>query len=71
MDITAMYIRKKMEEQNIPLSEVGIFYVTPCAAKIAGIKSSVIEEESLFNGVINMNYLYNKVYREIKQKGIL
>ena len=70
MDVTAMYIKTKFDEENIPWEDVGVFYVTPCAAKIAGIKSSVVEENSLINGVINMNYLYNKVYREIKQKGI-
>jgi iron only hydrogenase large subunit-like protein len=69
MDVTALYIRKIFEEENIPSEEVGIFYVTPCAAKIAGIKSSVLGDSSLINGVINMSYLYNKVYREIKQKG--
>ncbi|MCL2246757.1 MAG: 4Fe-4S binding protein [Lentimicrobiaceae bacterium] len=71
MEITAMCIKKKFEEQGIPFSEVGIFYVTPCAAKVAGIKSSVVEDSTLISGgAINMNYLYNKVYREIKQKGI-
>jgi iron only hydrogenase large subunit-like protein len=70
MDITALYIKRKFEEENIPPEEVGIFYVTPCAAKIAGIKSSVIKDGNLMHGVINMNYLYNKVYREIKEKRI-
>ena len=70
MEVTAMCIKQKFEEQNIPYSDVGIFYVTPCAAKVAGIKSSVVNDSTLIRGVINMNYLYNKVYREIKQKGI-
>jgi Fe-S-cluster-containing hydrogenase component 2 len=69
MDVTALYIKKIFEDSNIPSHDIGIFYVTPCAAKIAGIKSSVLEDHSLINGVINMSYLYNKVYREIKQKG--
>ena len=69
-EVTAMCIKKKFEEQNIPFSEVGIFYVTPCAAKVAGIKSSVVNDSILISGVINMNYLYNKVYRKIKQKSI-
>jgi iron only hydrogenase large subunit-like protein len=71
MEVTAMCIKKKFEEQGIPFSEVGIFYVTPCAAKAAGVKSSVVADATHYSGgVINMNYLYNKVYREIKQKGI-
>jgi len=71
MEVTAMCIKKKFEDQGIPFSEVGIFYVTPCAAKVAGIKSSVVEDPTLISGgVINMNYLYNKVYKEISQKKI-
>ena len=71
MEVTAMCIMKKFGEQGISPSEVGIFYVTPCAAKVAGQKSSVVNDSTFINGgVINMNYLYNKVYREIKRKGI-
>ncbi|MCQ2277301.1 MAG: 4Fe-4S binding protein [Bacteroidales bacterium] len=68
LDLTALYIRKLLtEEDNIPVEDIGIFYVTPCAAKIAAIKSPATEEESYVTGVINMNYLYNKVMRVIKQ----
>lgn len=68
LDLTALYIRKLLtEEDNIPDEDIGIFYVTPCAAKIAAIKSPATDEESPVTGVINMNYLYNKVMRVIKQ----
>jgi hypothetical protein len=48
---------------------VGIFYVTPCAAKIAAIKAPVGGYVSPINGVINMSELYNKVFLAYKQKG--
>lgn len=68
LDLTAIYIRKLLtDEDNIPAEDIGIFYVTPCAAKIAAIKSPATEEESTVNGVINMNFLYSKVMRIIKQ----
>lgn len=67
LDLTALYIRKKLVEQGIPAEDIGIFYVSPCAAKIAAIKSPVGEEKSNIDGAINMNYLYNKVFRIIKQ----
>ena len=38
-DMTAEYIKKSLTEQGIPAEDIGIFYVTPCAAKIAAIKS--------------------------------
>ncbi|MCQ2284056.1 MAG: 4Fe-4S binding protein [Bacteroidales bacterium] len=68
LDLTAIYIRKLLiDEDNIPAEDIGIFYVTPCAAKIAAIKSPATDEESSVTKVINMNFLYNKVMRVIKQ----
>lgn len=60
-DVAAIHYRKQMEEQGYDPAEIGIFYITPCAAKIASIKSPVGEELSSVNGVINMEYMYNKL----------
>lgn len=67
LDLTALYIHKSLSDSGIPPEDIGIFYAAPCAAKIAAIKSPVGEQKSPINGVINMNYLYNKVLRVIKQ----
>ncbi|MEG1556395.1 MAG: [Fe-Fe] hydrogenase large subunit C-terminal domain-containing protein [Bacteroidales bacterium] len=67
LDLTALYIKKSLTEKGIKAEDIGIFYVAPCAAKIAAIKSPVGDEKSPVDGVINMNYFYNKVLRVIKQ----
>jgi ferredoxin len=69
LDVSAMYYRKRLVEQGANEEEMGIFYVTPCAAKIAAVKSPVGEKSSIVTGVINMDVLYNKVYRIIKKGG--
>lgn len=69
LEITAQYYRSEYEKNGVPLDDVGIFYVTPCAAKIAAIKAPVGGYESPINGVINMSELYNKVFLAYKQKG--
>lgn len=70
IDITAMYIRRKFQkETNYEDKEVGIFYITPCAAKIAAVKNPVGEEKSNVDGVINMDALYNRVWKKIKEQG--
>ena len=70
IDITAMYVRKKFKEEKIYKdNEVGIFYITPCAAKIAAVKSPVGEDKSNVDGVINMDALYNRVWKRIKEQG--
>ena len=67
VDIVSIYMKKKLMDNGISEEDIGIFYITPCAAKIASVKSPVGEEKSAVNGVINMDSLYNKVYKEIKK----
>lgn len=61
IDMSALYYIEKLKSQGIPEKSIGLFYATPCAAKIAAIKSPVGEPESVITGVINMNFLYNKI----------
>lgn len=67
-DISAVYCRKHFEDLGYKPDEVGVFYVTPCAAKIAAFKSPVGERKSALTGVINMDFLYNKVLSVIYQE---
>lgn len=66
LDITALYCRKELTDKGINPAEIGVFYITPCAAKIAAIKSPVGEDYSMITGVINMDTLFNKVYKYIR-----
>jgi iron only hydrogenase large subunit-like protein len=68
VDIAAIYNRQRLIDEGCQPDEIGLFYVTPCAAKIAAVKSPVGEKFSEVNGVINMNFLYNKVLSGIRQR---
>jgi len=67
VDSTAMYVKKYMQDNGLPEERTGMFYVTPCAAKIAALKS-IPEDEIVIHGVINMDMLYNKVYHIFKTR---
>ena len=60
-DLTAEIIIDDFTKQGFSIDHIGIFYITPCAAKIAAIKSPVGEEKSVINGVINMNSFFNMI----------
>jgi iron only hydrogenase large subunit-like protein len=68
IDMTAMYYREKLKKSGIPEKEIGLFYATPCAAKIAAVKSPVGEIESAVTGVININFLYNRILKFLSLK---
>jgi iron only hydrogenase large subunit-like protein len=67
VDIAAIYNKKKLTDAGHAAEDIGIFYVSPCAAKIVALKSPVGDTLSEVSGVINMNFLYNKVLTAIKQ----
>lgn len=67
LDISALYVRKKFEEDGVDYDDVGVFYVTQCASKIASIKSPVGGYDVHVDGVINMDFIYNKILLSIKQ----
>jgi hypothetical protein len=58
--ITALFARSEMETENGG-GKTGIFYITPCAAKIAQIKTKGSEDNTLFQGVINFDTAYNMI----------
>lgn len=68
LDISAVYYRKRLVDAGAKPEEIGIFYITPCAAKIAAIKSPVGEDSSEVTGVINMDTMYNQVLKNIRHK---
>jgi ferredoxin len=63
IDMTAIYYREKLKASGIPENETGIFYATPCAAKIATLKSTTGKTAPTVTGVINMDFLYNKIQK--------
>jgi iron only hydrogenase large subunit-like protein len=67
LDVAGLYYKQLLVQQGAKEDEIGLFYITPCAAKIAAIKSPVGEEKSVIAGVINMDFAYNKVLTTIKQ----
>jgi iron only hydrogenase large subunit-like protein len=67
LDLAGLYSKKMLISRGINEDDIGLFYITPCAAKIAAVKSPVGEDKSIINGVINMDFAFNKVLTTVKQ----
>ena len=61
LELASRVITQRLMDEGIPRESIGVFYVTPCAAKIAAVKYPVSGKETFVSGVINMDFLYNKV----------
>ncbi len=66
IDMSALYYLEQLKASGIPQKNIGLFYATPCAAKIAAIKSPVGDTRSIITGVINMDFLYNKIQKHLQ-----
>ncbi|WP_372775900.1 [Fe-Fe] hydrogenase large subunit C-terminal domain-containing protein [Mangrovibacterium sp.] len=69
-DLGAHFALEQLKKQGAKRDEIGLFYVTPCIAKMSSVKSPISEEESIVDGIINMNELYNKVRKIISNKEV-
>lgn len=67
-NLAAHFAIEQLMLEGARRDEIGLFYATPCIAKIAAVKSPVGELESIVDGIVNMNQLYNEVMKVISDK---
>jgi iron only hydrogenase large subunit-like protein len=59
MDESAYLARKEaIERTGLPSEDIGIFFITPCPAKITAIKSPLCSDKSNVDGAIAMSEIY-------------
>lgn len=64
-DLAAMYYKEKLIDEGIDRKDIGMFYVAQCPAKNTAFNTPIGETKSVLDGIININIVYNKVYRQI------
>lgn len=52
---------------NIPKEDIGIFHITPCAAKMVSINYPASMEKSYLNGAISIREVYNPMMMKLKK----
>ncbi len=69
-DLAAHFAIEKLKEDGASVDEIGIFYITPCSAKMAAVKRPLGEKESIVNGIINMSEFFDKVMKAISPEPV-
>lgn len=59
--MTAIFARCEAQDQGYADSEIGVFYITPCAAQMSLIKTAGSDDARFFQGVLNMSSTVNLV----------
>lgn len=59
METAAIMAKRESHEQTgLPLSDIGVFFITPCAAKVTDIKMPIGIEHSAVDGAIAISDIY-------------
>ncbi len=62
MEVAAKIVKNKLQqEKKIPLEDIGVFFISPCAAKVTSVKSPYEKQKSYVDGVISIKDIYIKV----------
>lgn len=66
MEVEGRLARKRLTDQGMKDEDIGIFFITPCPAKVTSIKKPIGSNKSSLNGAIAMNNIYIEVLNNIK-----
>ncbi len=67
-DLAANFAIESLSKIGAKRDEIGIFYVSPCSAKMAAVIRPMGEKESVINGLINMTDLFYQTMKAISGK---
>ncbi len=68
MEVAALIARNEaVEKTGLKPEEIGIFFISPCAAKVTAVKAPIGREKSDIDGVISMKEAYLKIAQVISK----
>ncbi len=63
MEVAAIMAKKEFAKLNgVNEKEIGVFFISPCAAKVTAVRSPIGQKSSDVDGVISMLDIYAKLY---------
>ncbi len=67
MELAAMVAKREFaQKKGVPESEVGCFFITPCAAKVTAIRNPIGHETSAVDGTISILEIYGLLASQMK-----
>lgn len=67
MEVMAMLTHQYYAERGYKAEEVGVFFISPCAAKATNVRNPMIIDHSQVDGVIALRDIYSKLLSNIKK----
>ena len=70
MEIAAMLARERARKKyNLKDEEIGVFYISPCPAKLLAVTNPIGDYKPSVDWVIPLNTIFGELYREVIREG--
>lgn len=66
VDIAAQLARESAENRGIPKEDIGLFFISPCPAKVFALKTGMCFEKPIVDGVLAISEVYFKLTEAMK-----
>ncbi len=67
VEIVGEKARNEAEKIKIPKDEIGIFFITPCPAKMTTVKNPLGMDKSSLDGAIAVNNIYHQLIKRVDE----
>ena len=68
MEVAARFIKKKTAmEKKLDPSDIGVFFITPCAAKVTSVKAPYEHQNTFVDGAISIKDIYLKILSKLEK----
>ena len=67
MELAARYAREKHIQRGIPAEDIGVFFISPCAAKATDVRRPKGFDKSAVDGVFSIKEIYMRVLQIAKE----
>lgn len=68
MEVAAKIVKNKLHDRlNLNIEDIGVFFISPCAAKVTSVKAPYEKESSYVDGVISIKDIYIKLRLALDQ----
>lgn len=65
MEVAASLVKEALVKEGYPREEIGVFFISPCAAKLTAVKNPLGRDASNVDGVIAISEIYGPLYNAI------
>jgi len=69
MEVTAELARRQLQDQGVKPEDIGIFFVSPCPAKVTAVKQPLGRSYSHVDGVLSFSDVYQELYPRLNEAG--